>query len=67
MNGGSMTKLLLDVDEAAEALGVRRTHLYQLLSRGELESVKLGRSRRIPVGALEEYVARLRDEARAGT
>lgn len=61
------TKLLLDVDEAAEALGVKRTHLYQLLGRGELESVKIGRSRRVPVGALEDYVARLREQSRAET
>jgi len=62
-----MTKLLLNVEEAAEVIGVRRSTLYQLLTAGEIESVRVGRSRRIPVDALESYVARLREREAAGT
>ena len=51
--------LLLTPDEAAAELSISRTILYQLLGRGEIDSVKLGRSRRIPRGALDNYVARL--------
>jgi excisionase family DNA binding protein len=36
-----------------------RTHIYGLLARGELRSVKVGRNRRIPAAALQEYVQKL--------
>ena len=49
-------KLLLTVAEAAARLGVARSHLYPWLMSGELPSVKLGRSRRIPVAALDRFV-----------
>jgi excisionase family DNA binding protein len=58
-----MTPLLVTVPEAAAALSVSRATIYELLASGELESVRLGRSRKIPVAALEAYVARLRKEA----
>jgi excisionase family DNA binding protein len=51
-------KLLVTVVEAAEALGIGRTAMYDLLLAGELPSVKIGRARRIPVQALETFVAR---------
>jgi excisionase family DNA binding protein len=53
-------KLLLTVDEAARALGVRRTFFYtKLLQTGEVFSVKLQGRRLVPVQELHEYVARL--------
>jgi excisionase family DNA binding protein len=57
-----MEKLLLKDSEACTAIGVSRTVLWDLLRRGELESVKIGRSRRIPADALKAYVERLRTE-----
>ena len=48
--------------EAAETLGVSRARLYQLLATGEIGSVKIGASRRIPAVDLDAYVARLRSE-----
>ena len=57
--------LLYKPEEAAEALRVSRTRIYELIRGGQLESVKSGRNRRIPAEALDEYVARLRDEAGA--
>jgi excisionase family DNA binding protein len=60
-----MTKLLLSVEEACEIVGVKRSKLYELLTSGEIESVKIGKSRRVPVGALTAYVERLRADARA--
>ena len=56
-------KRLLTVAEAARRLGIGRSHAYIYVLRGELESVKLGRSRRVPVEAIEEFVERLRSEA----
>jgi excisionase family DNA binding protein len=52
--------LLLTVDEAAERLRLGRTFVYRLIMSGELESVKVGRLRRVPAECLPEYVAALR-------
>lgn len=52
--------LLLTVVEAARLLGVGRSTAYELLASGELESVHIGRSRRVPVAAVENYVESLR-------
>ncbi len=56
---GGTVRLLLRVEEAAEALAISRTALYVLLRAGEVPAVHIGRSVRIPLGALEAYVARL--------
>jgi excisionase family DNA binding protein len=56
--------LLLTVREAAERLGCGRTFVYELISAGELEMVKLGRLRRVPVAALDALVEHLRVSAR---
>ena len=61
-----MEKLLLKDSEACAAIGVSRTVLWDLLRRGEIESLKIGRSRRIPADALATYVERLRSENRGG-
>jgi excisionase family DNA binding protein len=49
-----MDKLLLTPIEAARALGIGRSKLYQLIQSGRLESVLIGRSRRIPAHALTD-------------
>jgi excisionase family DNA binding protein len=57
-----MDKLLLTPEEAAGALGICRSKLYDLLRAGAIESVHIGASRRVPAAALVEYVERLRQE-----
>lgn len=57
-------RILLTIPEAAEALGVGRSVVYELLLEGGLPSVKIGRSRRVPVAALQEFVASRLDEQR---
>ena len=52
--------LMLTVEEAARRLGLGRTLVYQLISSGELESVTVGRLRRVPAECLAEYVKALR-------
>lgn len=52
--------ILLTPTEAAAALGIGRSKLYELLQAGVLESVRIGACRRIPADALSELVARLR-------
>ncbi len=57
--------ILLTVEEAAERLRVGRTTMYALLKTGAIESVPVGRLRRIPPDALDAYIARLRESAGA--
>lgn len=58
-----MPRKLLSVAECAIAMGISRAHLYSLVMRGEIPSIKIGRARRIPVSALEEWIARQLEEA----
>jgi excisionase family DNA binding protein len=53
-------KLLLTVEEAAHRLGIGRTVMYRLVSSGAVESVTLGRLRRVPSECLDEFVTTLR-------
>jgi excisionase family DNA binding protein len=48
--------VLYGVDEAAEALRLSRSLLYELIRSGRLRTVKEGRRRLVPVAALAEYV-----------
>lgn len=57
-----MDRLLLRPEEAAEVLSIGRSRLYELLGRGELASVRIGTSRRVPAEDLVRYVERLREE-----
>ncbi|MGW3090083.1 helix-turn-helix domain-containing protein [Streptomyces sp. NPDC001108] len=49
-------RLLYRPEEAAEVLSIGRSTLYELMTAGLLEYVKLGRCRRIRRSALEQYV-----------
>jgi excisionase family DNA binding protein len=55
----TVSRLLLTVPEAAEALAISRSKLYELLAIGAVASVRIDGARRIPLSALESYVARL--------
>jgi excisionase family DNA binding protein len=61
------TKVLLSVSEAATALSLSRSVLYELLMRGEVLSIKIGRSRRVPVKALHDFVARQLSDTQGGS
>ena len=47
---------LVTLPEAARFLSVSRGSLYDLLTTGELASVHIGRSRRIPMGDVRRFV-----------
>jgi excisionase family DNA binding protein len=53
------TRVLLTVEEAAERLHIGKTKTYALVKSGELESLLIGRLRRIHVDAVNAYAARL--------
>jgi excisionase family DNA binding protein len=54
--------LVFTVEEAADRLGVGRTVMYSLVSSGAVESVRIGRLRRVPADALVTFL----DELRSG-
>lgn len=49
-------KILLTPEEAAEALSLGRTKVFQLIGTGALRSVRIGKCRRVPASALVELV-----------
>lgn len=51
-------QLAVTVEAAARALQVGRSAIYALIASGELASFRVGRSRRVPVAALESYIDR---------
>ena len=55
-----VTPLLLTVAEVAHRLGCGRTLVYDLIGSGRLETVKLGRLRRVPTEAVDVLVRQLR-------
>jgi excisionase family DNA binding protein len=52
-------RVLLTVEEVAERLGIGRTTTFRLVKTGEIESVRIGRLRRIHIDAVNAYAARL--------
>jgi excisionase family DNA binding protein len=59
----AMEKLLLTPEEAAEALNISRSMLYDLIRLRSIKSVKIGKARRIPAEAMRQYVDALMSEA----
>jgi excisionase family DNA binding protein len=53
---------LLKIDEAAAVLGLGRVKVYQLIAGGHIETVRIGRARRIPSDALDQFIDNLRAE-----
>jgi len=54
----SVTPLAVPPSQAAHLLSIGISRLYRLLRTGKLASYRDGRSRRIPMVAIHEYVAR---------
>jgi excisionase family DNA binding protein len=59
------TRVLLTIEEAAEKLGIGRTLMCKLIRTGEVESVLIGRLRRVHINAVNSYAERLIAEQRA--
>jgi excisionase family DNA binding protein len=49
--------LLLTALQAAEMLSVGRTAVYELIASGDLETVHIGRSMRIPADSVHAFIA----------
>ena len=48
--------LLMRVEEASRYLSLGRTKTYELLAQGEIPSIRLGRSLRVPREALRSWI-----------
>lgn len=59
MDEREIPAVLYRVEEAAEALRLSRSELYELIRSDRLRTVKVGRRRLVPVDALAECVANL--------
>ena len=51
-------KVLLSVEEAASAMSLGRSFISEVVMRKEIASIKVGRMRRIPMTALQDFVER---------
>jgi excisionase family DNA binding protein len=54
--------LLLTVEETATLLRLGRTQTYELVMRGKIQSVKIGRRRLVVRDSLQNFVSHLLDE-----
>ena len=57
--------LMCTVEEAARLLGVSRTLTYRLIKDGQLRSIKIGKSRLVPMTSLESFIAEQINSANA--
>jgi excisionase family DNA binding protein len=51
------TLLAVRVEEAARRLSIGRTTMYALIRDGAVQTVPIGRARRVPVQALSDFLA----------
>jgi len=54
--------ILVSVAEAAHMLSIGRTAAWELVRTNKIASVKIGRTRRVPIVAIHEYIQRLLEE-----
>ncbi len=55
---GNDYALLLKVPAAARLLDISKDHCYELIARGEIPHIRLGRVIRVPRVGLEQWIAR---------
>ncbi len=60
-------KRLLSVPEAAEMLDLTPKGLWAMVGRRDIESVKVGRLRKISISAIDDYIAQRTIPARQPT
>jgi excisionase family DNA binding protein len=48
---------VFSVAEAAAVLGIGRSKLYQLITAGEIRTIHIGRLCKVPVEAIDEFLA----------
>jgi len=58
-----MDPILVTVDQAAVMLSIGRSKAWELVSKGELPTVRIGRACRVPVSAIHDFTARQLQQA----
>lgn len=58
---------VFSVAEAAAVLGISRSKLYQFIASGDLRTIHIGRLCKVPVDAIDEFVASRPSSPRAGS
>lgn len=61
-NQSSFAPITVRIPEATRMLGISRSRVYELITSGDIEVIKLGRSTLVPVAGLHALVQRLREE-----
>jgi excisionase family DNA binding protein len=54
--------LVMDVPEAAARIGLSESKTKRLIAAGEIASISMGRRRKVPLAAIEDYLRRLSGE-----
>ena len=62
-----MERLLLKPLEAAQVLGIGRSLMYEMIARGEIPSVRLGRCLRVSKESIEKWIREREQERKDGT
>lgn len=57
----STSRWLLDMPEACRELHISRQTLTRLIARKDIDSLRIGRRRLIPVSAIEDYITKQRE------
>jgi len=60
-------RLLVTIDEAAQSLAVSRRTLYRLIDSGDVDTIRIGSARRIPVSSLHRFGERRIRDSRIDT
>jgi excisionase family DNA binding protein len=55
-NGDATARLTVRIKEACRMTGIGRSKLYQLISDGEIEIVKVGAMTLVPVAGLQRFL-----------
>lgn len=58
IKGDPMERLMLRPAEVAETIGISRSKTYELIQRGEIPSIRVGSSVRVPMDLLKAWINR---------
>ena len=56
--------LTVRIRDACRMTGIGRSKLYELIGRGEIETIKIGAITLVPVAGLEDFLSRQKCEPR---
>jgi len=58
----TLERVVLRPHEAAEQLAISRSKIYELIAAGDIETIMVGKVRRVPIDAVGRYVERQRHQ-----